>query len=186
MDIALQKVSKGFGEKQVLTQFDCVIPGGSVCGIMAPSGAGKTTLLRLILGLAKPDSGSITGVPERKAALFQEDRLCPELSVRQNIRMAVGKNTDMEPVLQALGLAGEEVPAAQLSGGMARRAALARALLHRGEMLVLDEPFNGLDEENRQLAAETINRYRGGRTLLVVTHRAEDLALLHAEQLIEL
>lgn len=187
MDMILKDICKAFGDKQVLQDFSCTVPEGSVCAVMAPSGAGKTTLLRLILGLETPNRGTLLGIPERKSALFQEDRLCPNLSVRQNIRMAAGKSGDMEAVLTGLGLSESgDLPAAQLSGGMARRAALARALLYDGELLVLDEPFNGLDEETRIRAAEVIRIYRRGRTLLLVTHRKEDLALLEADQLIHL
>lgn len=187
MDITLNNICKSYGGKQVLKDFSCIISVGSVCAVMAPSGAGKTTLLRLILGLEQPDSGTLSGIPERKSALFQEDRLCPNLSIRRNIRMAAGKAADTEAVLTGLGLSESgNLPASQLSGGMARRAALARALLYDGELLVLDEPFNGLDEETRIQAAQVIRTCRRGRTLLLVTHRKEDLALLEADQLITL
>lgn len=185
--IELRDVCKAFGTRKVLEHFSCEIPSGSVCGIMAPSGSGKTTLLRLILGLEQPDRGSITGVPERKAVVFQEDRLCMELDMETNIRMVTGRAVSREQIkdmLTRLGLPVDQKPVALLSGGMRRRVALARALLYDSGLLVLDEPFTGLDDENRMLAARTILDCRRGRTMLVVTHRREDLELLDADKVI--
>lgn len=189
MDIILSCVCKAYADKPVLQDFSCRIPAGSVCAVMAPSGGGKTTLLRLILGLEKPDSGTISGVPKEKSALFQEDRLCPGLSAAANIRMAVPHcpEGEIRQLLGDLGLAdSRNLPAAQLSGGMARRAALARALLAPGELLILDEPFTGLDADSHRLAAETILSHRRNRTLLLVTHDPQDLPLLCADQCITL
>ena len=189
MDIVLQNVSKSYAGRQVLRDISCRIPEGAICAVLAPSGVGKTTLLRLILELEKPDSGIISGIPAKKAALFQEDRLCPNLSVPANIRMAVPKASkgEIQSILTELGL-GDSLtkPVSALSGGMARRAALARALLGSGELLTLDEPFTGLDEENRLLAAKAILNHRRGRTTILVTHRHEDLELLGVEQIIQL
>lgn len=186
MDIILNQVSKAYGEKKVLCNLSCTFPSGSVTAVMAPSGTGKTTLLRLLLGLEQPDSGSITGIPVRKSALFQEDRLCPNLTAAANIRMVTGKSVssgEIQQLLTALGLWDcRNQPVSQLSGGMSRRAALARALLHGSDLLVLDEPFTGLDEDNRLLAAKAIGEYRRGRTLIFVTHRQEDLPLLQADR----
>ena len=189
MDIVLKEVSKSYDGKQVLPTFSCTLPEGSICAVMAPSGVGKTTLLRLILGLEKPDRGEILGVPTEKGVLFQEDRLCPRLSVLKNIRMAVGKAgaEQTKELLVFLGLADcADQPTEKLSGGQARRAALARALLASGQLLALDEPFTGLDEAARLRAAEAVRAYRRGRTLLLVTHRQEDLPLLEVAQRIDL
>jgi len=187
MEICLNDVSKSYGGKPVFQHFSCKIPQGSVCAVMGPSGSGKTTLLRLILGLEAPDCGEITGVPAEKSAVFQEDRLCPELSLVGNLRMAVPKcsKPELMRLLDALGLADSaDKPASQLSGGMARRTALARALLCDSALLTLDEPFSGLDEAARNAAILTIRNYQKGRTLLLVTHRQEDAELLQADQVL--
>lgn len=184
--IELSNVSKAYSGRPVLRNFSHTFPDGSITAVMAPSGTGKTTLLRLLLALEKPDSGIISGLPARKSALFQEDRLCPGLTVLANVRLA-GKNPKTEELLRTLGLQDSlHKPAAQLSGGMSRRTALARALLHESDLLVLDEPFTGLDEENRLLAAKAILEYRNGRTLIFVTHRPEDAQLLEAETIVRL
>lgn len=188
MDIVIRGLCKRYGETQVLTDFSCRIPQGSSCAVLAPSGAGKTTLLRLILGLEKPDAGEILGVPACKAVVFQEDRLLPGRSALENLRMAVPVTREQgQAVLFALGLGdvgGKCVR--ELSGGQARRVALARAILPEQGLLALDEPFTGLDDATRCLAAETTLRYRRGRTLLLITHRMEDLSLLKIQQEIQL
>lgn len=184
MDIRLAHVRKSYGEKQVLQDLCCVFPKGRICAVTGPSGAGKTTLLRLLLELERPDSGSISGLPQRKSAVFQEDRLCPGLSILGNLRMALPDYNEAEAraLLNILGLGDSLLlPAAQLSGGMARRAALARALLCGSDLLTLDEPFNGMDGPIRKIAAEAILSCQGGRTILLVTHRQEELDLLQPE-----
>lgn len=190
MDIVLTDICKAYGEKTVLEHFSCVIPQGSICAVMAPSGAGKTTLLRLILGLEKCTSGMVNGIPLSKSALFQEDRLFPGMTVLANLRAVLSRKVPEETILSMLdrlGLsecAGQK--AAELSGGMARRTALARALLYEGDLLALDEPFNGLDEENRLRAADVIRYFRNGRTTILITHRKDDLELLGVTQVITL
>ena len=189
MKIVLEDVSKSYGEKRVLSHFSCTIPQGSSCAVMAPSGRGKTTLLRLILGLEKPDRGTITGVPLEKSVLFQEDRLFPHLSPEKNLSMAVSGCSREEALALLRELKLEDcigIPVCRLSGGQARRVALARALLASGELLALDEPFTGLDEESRLRAAEVIRRYHHGRTLILITHREEDLPLLEVTERIHL
>ena len=189
MEIVLEDVSKSYGEKRVLSHFSWRIPYGSGCAVMAPSGVGKTTLLRLLLGLEKPDAGTITGLPAGKAVLFQEDRLFPQLSPEKNITMALSRcgREEARRLLTELGLGDRlEIPVSGLSGGQSRRVALARALLAPGELLALDEPFTGLDEKSRERAAEAIRRYRRGRTLILVTHREEDLPLLEITERIDL
>lgn len=189
MDLVLTEVSKGFGEKQVLSRFSCTISDGGSCAVMGPSGRGKTTLLRLILGLEKPDAGSIRGVPKEKAAVFQEDRLISHLSPEKNIALVAPKwgKSEITALLTALGLHDcLDIPVSRLSGGQSRRVSLARALAAPGALLALDEPFTGLDEQTRKQAAQVIRQYRRGRTLILVTHNETDLKLLEIERRIEL
>ena len=181
----LNNVWKSYGDKAVLQGFSAEFQPGGTYALMAPSGVGKTTLLRLILGLEQPDSGEITGVPARRAAVFQENRLCPELTISGNLRLVLGRHCPEETIagmLEALDLTDcGRTPAGKLSGGQQRRAALARALLARGALLVLDEPFTGLDGENKARAIEAIRRHRGEATVLLVTHSREDAEALGAE-----
>lgn len=180
MELSVRNLCKSYDGQPVLRGITFTVPEGITC-LMAPSGAGKTTLLRILLGLERPDSGTIA-VPGRLSAVFQEDRLIGHLSARGNLHFAMGRVTaEAERLLAELGL-GEEAakPVSEYSGGMRRRVALARALLSPSDALVLDEPFTGLDEENRLRCMECIRRYAVGRPVLLVTHDPEDAAFLNA------
>lgn len=180
----IRNIRKAYGDKQVLSHFSADLVPGRRYALTGPSGVGKTTLARLILGLEKPDGGTVSGVPARKSAVFQESRLVPELTVPGNLRLVLGRRFPEEKIrdmLAALSLTDcLETPAAQLSGGQQRRAALARALLFEADLLVLDEPFTGLDGENKRRAIREIDRRFSG-TLLLVTHSPEDAEALGAE-----
>ena len=158
--------------------------GVGITAIWAPSGAGKTTLLRLLLGLEKPDGGRLVGTDLRWSAVFQEDRLLEGLDVAGNLRFALGPAYDTraaEAMLEELGLADVgSKPVGAWSGGMKRRLALARALLAPSEAIALDEPFTGLDDENRQRAIRAIRRVAETKPVLLVTHDREDLTALDA------
>ncbi|MBQ7518789.1 MAG: ATP-binding cassette domain-containing protein [Clostridia bacterium] len=179
--IEMNHIAKAFDGKAVLTDFSLSLGDGITC-LMAPSGRGKTTLLRILLGLETADAGQITGRPDRIAVLFQEDRLMDSLTVGLNLKLALGRAyapREAEALLAALGMPGSlHLTVSTLSGGMKRRAALARALLYPAPLLVLDEPFQGLDEDTRRLAIDAVRHSARGRTALVVTHDPEDVGLL--------
>ena len=182
-EIRLLNIEKSFGDKAVLRGLSLTLSPASRSALMGPSGCGKTTLLRILVGLERADAGGVSGLPARIATVFQDDRLCPWLTVEENIRLACPRATkaDIQSILSALGLGGEaRTKAADLSGGMARRTAIARALLYGGELVVLDEPFRGLDEESRARTAACIRDMTKGKTLLLVTHDAREAALLDA------
>ena len=174
---------KSFDGKPVLQNVNFSLPAGSRTCLYGPSGCGKTTLLALLLGLTAPDAGMVQGVG-RASAVFQEDRLCPDFNAYTNLHIAA-KATRTE-ILTLLGLLLPEdsffVPVRTLSGGMARRVAIGRALLAEGDTLLLDEPFRGLDEDTRRTCAQTVLDYLHGRTLLAISHDpAAEAALLGAE-----
>ena len=182
--IVISDITKRFGEKTVLNHFSLAIEKNSVFCLMGPSGCGKTTLVRIMTGLEKADEGAVSGIDlKRIAFVFQEDRLISHLSALTNAILPL-KNTEenkkrgME-ALKRLGLQGEEKKRAKnLSGGMARRVAIARAMLTDAEIVFMDEPFKGLDKENREKAIEFVKAYAKNKTLIVVTHSA-----LEAEKL---
>ena len=183
--IEIEHLCKSFDGKAVLEDVSLTLePGAAVC-LMAPSGRGKTTLLRCIAGLEKPDGGQIIGRPERIGYVFQEDRLCDGFSAADNIRLGTGRAVsegDIRRHLAELGLAGSlDQPVRELSGGMRRRVAICRAVCFGGGLLLLDEPFKGLDAETRQQAAAYILRHRNGAAVVCVTHDREDAAALGAE-----
>lgn len=172
-DLVLEHVEKRYGDKVVLRDFSARFPGGECTCIMGPSGCGKTTLLRLILGLETPDGGQILGRSFPMAAVFQENRLFEDFSALSNVTAVCPKGRRPEAArhLMALGL-GESLhaPVRTLSGGMKRRVAVARAVLAPGEVLVLDEPFTGLDRDTKAAVLAYLKAHTQGRTLLLVTH----------------
>lgn len=171
MRAVLKNVNKSYGGQQVLRNLNLTMEGTNV--LMAPSGQGKTTLARLLLGLETPDSGSVE-VNGRIVAQFQEDRLCKQLSAVGNVALCCPQKSQeqIEAALTALNLTSADwnKPARQLSGGQARRVALARALLAPADGVILDEPFKGLDEATRQQAMDWVKQRMIGRWLLLITH----------------
>ena len=153
-DIVIEGLWKSFGEKTVLHDFSAVLPAGTTTGLMAPSGAGKTTLLRILMGLESSDRGTILGLEGlRLSAVFQEDRLCENLNPVSNLRLVTPSlsRKEAEEALRAVGLTDcLKQPARELSGGMRRRVAILRALLADYDLLLLDEPFKGLDQETKE------------------------------------
>ena len=135
MDLVISHVYKDFGRGPVLRDVSLTVRQGETVCLMGPSGLGKTTLLRCVAGLERPESGSITGVPERLGYVFQEDRLCGVFSAVANVRLATGRTLPEPEILrhlEELGLAGSaRLPVSQLSGGMRRRVAIARARVRR-------------------------------------------------------
>lgn len=188
MDIIITDLCKKYGEKQVLSDFSCEIKKGVITCLMAPSGEGKTTLLRILAGLEKADSGSLQGMEDMRISMvFQEDRLCGNLSAIDNVKLVCGRDMPQEQIireLQAVGLAGSErQPVSGLSGGMRRRTALVRALMASYDMLILDEPFIGLDEENKRKIMDYTKLKCKGKTVLLVTHDEEEAEYMGCSRL---
>lgn len=184
-DVVLENISKSFGERQVLDRVNLRFPAGKVSCISGPSGSGKTTLLRLIAGLAEPDGGTVTGVPERIAFVFQEDRLSEDFSAVSNIRLVTGQEKSKEEILKMLtelGLSEDpKKPVRAYSGGMKRRVALARALMYEADLILMDEPFKGLDEALKKTVMDTVKRYTAGKTVIMVTHDPDEAAYMGGE-----
>ncbi len=179
--LTLDKVSFAYGDTPILREVSLSLPkSGAVC-FTAPSGGGKTTLLRLIAGLEHPQSGTIRCDATRVAVVFQENRLLPWLTAEQNVALAC-PGEDSLPYLEAVELTeARDKYAAQLSGGMQRRVALARALAFGGDLLLLDEPFTGLDSELRERIAAAVKTRFGTGCIVLITHSPEEAALLGAQ-----
>lgn len=189
MAVEVRDLSKSYGEKKVLQNFSAVFKTGQTTCMMGSSGCGKTTLLRLLLGLDTADGGEIILPPGTKlSAVFQEDRLCNNLSAGANVRLVIpGRPKDgvIEKGFEMMGLS-ECIhrPARELSGGMRRRVALLRALLADWNVLLMDEPFKGLDEKTKAAVIEYTKKLCSGKTVICVTHDAEEAKLLDAAQII--
>ena len=176
MDIVISGLSKGFGDKGILDGFSLTLKSGGLYGLTAPSGRGKTTLLRILMGLLQPDAGTVTqGV--RYSAVFQTDRLLPGRSALEQLLFVRGGKRDRAACRAFLaGLLPEESleqPVEELSGGMQRRVAVARALWAESDCILMDEPFTGLDEDTLHKTVDFILEHRQGRTLLLSTHQRE-------------
>ena len=184
MKLEVRNLCKAYGDHVVLKDFSHAFPDGRVTAIEGRSGCGKTTLLRLIAGLEAPDAGTILGVPEGGIAMvFQEDRLPPQLTAAGCLRMVLPRTPDRE-ALGALGLGdAPDQPVREFSGGMRRRVALARALLYPAPLILLDEPFKGLDAATRAAAIDFARPRLAGRTALLVTPDPEDAAAFGADRL---
>lgn len=183
-------ICKSFGENRVLADFTEDFPEGKLTAVMGSSGCGKSTLLMILMGLLPADSGSVE-MPEnsRISAVFQEDRLCDNLTVSANIRLVTGKKyspAEIDGHLLAVGLVGcADKPVRELSGGMKRRTALLRALLAEYDVLFLDEPFKGLDEDTRLSVMDYTKRMTQGKTAVMVTHDSRECDFL-ADKVIRL
>ena len=192
-EIRMRDICMSYGEKKVLQDFSAIFPMEEVSVIMGPSGCGKTTLLRTLTGLETPLSGSVEAVPAFPAPVslvFQEDRLLEMRSARENVTAVLGRKVpaaQVDQMLFKLGL-GESIArrAGTLSGGMKRRVSIARALLFPHALLVMDEPFRGLDKDTREKVAATLLEHEKNRTIIFTTHDPAEAILLNASCVIHM
>lgn len=184
MDIDVNSLTKAFGEDLVLEKVSLHVPEHEITCVMGPSGMGKTTLLHILMGMIPCDTGTVTGVPIKKSAVFQEDRLCENFKAVSNVRLVCRENVSDQCIcrhLEEIGLKDSlEKPVKEFSGGMKRRVAIVRAMLAESEILFLDEPFKGLDQETKQDAIMYLKRHRNNRTVIMVTHDIEEANALDA------
>lgn len=176
------------GEVEILKNFSAEFPEHEVTAVFGRSGCGKTTLLSVLLNLLPADSGEIQGF-QKPSAVFQEDRLLPYLTAEKNISVAAGcTETAAEEALLQVGFDPEDLKknAVQLSGGMARRVSIVRALLTDGDAVLLDEPFKGLDDLTREKVVQFVKENRQNRTTILVTHDPRDAKDLAAAKIIEM
>ena len=186
MSIIITDLCKTFDDNEVLKNVNITLKDNSIDCLMGSSGIGKTTLLRILIGLERADSGSVSGIDTKSiSCMFQEDRLIPYLSAIDNVRIVLhGKNNRDEIRNNLLSILPDDsldIPVSSLSGGMKRRVALARALSYPGKLIILDEPFTGLDKDTKLNVIDYILKMRNNRTLLIATHETDDANLLGAE-----
>ena len=186
MLLECKNLSLNYGEKEVLRDFSLSIPLSGITALQGPSGCGKTTLLRAIAGLEPLRSGRFDGISPRETAfLFQENRLFPWRTVLQHLTDVMPRPDENRArrLLSLVELDEEEhrYPR-ELSGGMGRRLALARALALESKLLLLDEPFAGVDPERAQRIILRLKQE--GRTAIMVSHEEKLVNL--ADQVIQL
>jgi len=187
-DIVLQNVSKSYGEKKVLSALNMTVREGKITSVLGVSGIGKSTLLNVLGGLTDYQ-GTISGIPKDISYLFQSAALAPNLTVAGNLDLVLrAKIADIAErkrlIAEALGEVGlaneaDKYPY-ELSTGMAQRVSIARAFVYPSKLIMMDEPFRGLDIATKS----KLIRYflalwkKSGRTVLTVTHSVDEAVLL--------
>ncbi len=172
--LVIENVSKSYGEKCVLKGYSDEVKSGEIKVYDWESGKGKTTLFKLISGEEACDGGRIDKENAEVAMLYQEDRLCSGYSAIKNVEMVTGdKAKAMEELLRLLDEDSLSLPVNELSGGQKRRVSLVRAVSSDADIYLLDEPFNGLDENNRKKAMEYIEEKLKGKIVLIASHIME-------------
>lgn len=187
-EVQLMNLYKCYEENIVLDNINMNIPENKITVISGPSGCGKTTLLNIIGGIEKEDSGKVILKSNSISYIFQEDRLIPHLTVYENIafvlKSIMNKNEINRIVTKYLEMVKlievkDKLPS-KLSGGMKRRVAIARAFAYKSKLLLMDEPFKGLDDElKNEIIEEFLKLYKKDkRTVVLVTHDKEEARLL--------
>lgn len=175
-EINLSSIVKTYDGKTVLDNVSIKIKPGEIYCVMSPSGTGKTTLLQIIAGLTSTDNEDFL---ENISCgmVFQEERLCEEYNALQNVAFVCGSKKENEIRTQLELLLPKEAieqPCKELSGGMKRRVSLVRAVMATNDILLLDEPFSGLDIENRKIATQYLLEHQNGRSIIIATHEETD------------
>lgn len=203
--VEIRDVHYSIGRRAIFSGLDLTVKRGQITAIMGPSGTGKTTLLRLITGQIRPDRGQVIvdgkevaklslrelyALRQRMGMLFQNGALLTDMSVFENVAFPVREHTQLpEPLirhlvlskLQAVGLRGAwRLMPWELSGGMARRVALARAMVRDPALLIYDEPFAGLDPISMGVILRLLRKVNDalGITSIVVSHDVDEIALV--------
>ena len=191
--LTLDNISLGYNKNIVLNSINAQCTNMQPTCIMGASGAGKTTLINILLGLVKPDSGAVLyekegrAAPYRVSAVFQETRLVEHLNPVINTAMVLDGRYDKKAVRSELSAlineAALDMPCSKLSGGMKRRVEIVRAMLPASDIVIMDEPFAGLDKENKVKAIQYIIDNLRERILIIATHDRQDAVMLNAKLL---
>ncbi len=173
--VTIKNLHKQFENKTILKGINFSIAKGEFVAIMGPSGIGKTTFLNILLGLDKAFDGEFTVHTEKMAAVFQEDRLLPWLSIYDNLRI-VNPYVDYKKIKELLELMHlndfAKFPPPKLSGGMKQRASIARALYYNADLIVMDEPLKSTDKQlsNQILHYLKTQLKKENKSLIMITH----------------
>ncbi|MCT4606985.1 MAG: ABC transporter ATP-binding protein [Marinisporobacter sp.] len=189
MTLRIQKLYKRYRELEIFNDFNITIPKNRVTCILGPSGCGKTTLLNIISGIVKVDAGEFLGFDGKVMGyLFQEPRLLPWKHVGENVEFILkdiySKKERKKIVAEYLNIVNlqdfKDYYPKDLSGGMKQRVAIARAFAYPSDLLLMDEPFKGLDIKTKKLLIQAFVKLwmDDSRTVIFVTHNIEEALLL--------
>lgn len=180
MGIVVKNLNKSFNGKNVINNFSATFTEDKITCIMGKSGSGKTTLLNIFASLIEPDNAEILDISESVSYVFQENRLCENFSALTNVKITLNnkKITD-EDIKENFRMVGIDdaysKPVSSFSGGMKRRVAIVRAVLADSKVLLLDEPFSGLDDITKKKVIEYIINGSKNRTVIITTHDISDI-----------
>ena len=180
----LKNIKKIYGDKVIFDNFDIEFKQRKITAVLGRSGCGKTTLLNVICGSVEY-TGEVER-PDKISYIFQSQRLVPNLTVYKNLEYVLSyirdkneKNKRIDEVLKMVEMyEDKDKYPSELSGGMAQRASLARAFVYDAPLMLMDEPFRGVDSEKRIKTAEMISRNISGKTVIAVTHDITDTELI--------
>lgn len=171
--IRFKDVTKSF-DKKIIDNLSFEIKSGQRYGIYGKSGIGKSTIIKLILRLENPDFGNIYSDFKRASVVFQEDRLIDEISAFENLKIVKNDQDLITKTLKVLNISEINKPISKFSGGMKRRVAIGRAIIFDGDILIMDEPFAGIDDDNKAGAISLIKDRFKDRTVILVSHNKDD------------
>ena len=178
--LKLENITLKYGNNNVLEKLSYDFAEGLTYGIIGASGIGKTTLLSLISGLIKPTDGRVHNSHKTVAVIFQEPRLYPWLTAIDNVKLVHNDEKNARDLLSLLAIKEDDQKKYpdELSGGMKQRVSVARALSFKPDLIIMDEPFRGLDENTKERTAEVLFEYikNNGKAGILVTHDPNDLA----------
>ena len=176
--IELKNVYKSFGDQVVFQDFSYSFQKDKNYLLIGESGIGKTTLLKIIVGIIEPDKGEIIRDFHKASMVFQEDRLCEGFNAIENVAIVNEEKSQAEVISLLEELLDKDLlqkPVKDLSGGQKRRVVLARALLSNSGILLLDEPFTGMDQQTKEKAIACLKKHQNHRLTIITGFNQDGL-----------
>lgn len=174
--LRIEHLTVRYQKKEVLQNVSFSFAEHSTTAIIGESGIGKTTLLNVLAGLLKPHNGKVISDYRRPAYIFQEPRLFPWMTALENVSAVCQNAERAAEILEELLPNAAHLYPHELSGGMKQRVSVARALAYDPDLLLMDEPFKGLDEQTRQTVSRFVFDAMRKKTVLMITHDSKDMA----------